>query len=256
MSEAQSKSTLKEEVKVPMKELNTLEKNIIKYILEMRYMNLGQIKKKFFRANEEFAAKASGVVADLVTSGYLKTKDPVLTLNSLFTVTNEGREVVVNGHPGKTVPQVQKNIFSPRVKHDLLLNDLRIRFEDLNFLTKWISEVSLKEIGLFLREFKDLPDAVCYKKDKKAYFLELEVSPKSPKVYAERIDHYLKVLENEEIQKAGIEGVIFFCTDDKVIEKIKAQIPEGVKEISVLSYHKYFAPKPPEQNKTAHEAVL
>jgi hypothetical protein len=176
----------------------------------------------------------------LIKAGHLRSKDVNLTNESLILVTESGRELVIKENPDKKVPVVTKNIFQPRVKHDLLLNDLRIRFEELNFLNKWTSEVSLKEVGFFLREFKDLPDAVCKKKNDKSYFLELEVSMKAPSIYKARIEEYLKILEKEEMIDAGIEGVIFFCTQEEVAEKIKEQIPEGVKGISVLLYSNYF----------------
>ncbi len=64
---------------------------------------------------------------------------------------------------------------------------------------------------------------------------------KKPSVkYRERIEHYLKILQKEEFRSAQIEGVIFFCVYEEVMEKIKAEIPSEVKKISVLSYHNYF----------------
>lgn len=222
---------------------------ILQMILEMRYLNLRQITKRFFGIPSFVTEKEVLLtVKKLQSLELIKTKDTELVDESLFTATPKAYELVLKENPDKKVPKVQKSIFQPRVRHDMLLNDLRIRFEELVFLNKWISETAMEEIPFFKKAFIDLPDAVCKKRNDKGYFLELEVSMKSTKVYAERIQEYLKILALEEIQDAEIEGAVFFCTDEKVRDKIREQIPEGVKNISALLYSNYFKVK-----ETKHE---
>lgn len=214
-------------------------KGILCYVLEMRYLSFEQVQRKFsFKGVEE-------AVRELIKADYLKCKDEVLVFESLLRATSKAQELLQRLYPDKKIPQAEKNIFMPRVKHDLLLNDLRIRFEELGFIKKWVSEGQLKELPVFLRAFTELPDAVCVKKNEKSYFLELEVSQKASKQYRERIAEYLKVLEKEEIRKAHIEGVIFFCYYEEVRDKIKSEIPEGARGISVLLYKNYFKEKKP-----------
>jgi len=221
--------------------LNPKDLDILQMVLEMGYLNMVQITKKFFGLPSMVTEKAAGyTVRKLIRMELLKTKDAELSDNTLLMVTPKARELLGEKHTDKKLPEPLKSIFQPRVNHDLLLNDLRIRFEELGFLNKWVSEKMMEEIPFFKRLFQDLPDAVCKKRNGKGYFLELEVSMKSPKVYAERVREYLKILELEEIKDAEIEGVVFFCTDEKVKDKIKEQIPEGVKNISVLMYSNYF----------------
>lgn len=228
----------------PISEVTPKELEIIQLILEMRYLNLRQITKRFFGIPSFVTEKEVLLtVKKLQSLELIKTKDIELNSESLFTATPKAYELVAGSNPDKKVPRAQKSIFQPRVKHDMLLNDLRIRFEELVFLNKWVSEMSLEEIPFFKRSFADLPDAVCKKRNDKGYFLELEVSMKSTKVYAERIQEYLKILATEEIKDADIEGVVFFCTDEKVRDKIRGQIPEGAKNISTLLYSSYFKTK-------------
>lgn len=233
--------------------VNTEKKNIelplLNYILEMRYLSFDQIKRRF-----ELGSDADIVVSNLITKGLLRTKDVQFKDDTLFRVTPKAQELIQKTYPDKKVPQVEKNIFQPRVRHDLLLNDLRIRFEDLGFISKWVSERQMKEIPLFLRSFQDFPDAVCVKKNSKSYFLELEVSGKGPKQYRERIASYLEVLKKDEVKEAGIEGVIFFCINEDNIEKIKKEIPEGAKGISVLLYENYFKIKQAERGQAKAKA--
>lgn len=228
----------------PIPSINAKELEILQMVLEMRYMTLRQITKKFYLVSSTVADKsAQYTVKKLLEQGLLKTKDAEIGSESLLVPTLKAYSALAGKYPEAKLPQIQKNIFQPRVKHDLLLNKLRIRFEELGFLNKWYSETMVEEIPFFKRQFADLPDAVCKKKNEKGYFLELEVSMKSTKVYAARIEEYLRILALEEINDAGIEGAVFFCTDEKVRDKIKEQIPEGVKSISALLYESYFPSK-------------
>lgn len=219
----------------------TKSTQVLEYLLEMRYSDLERLAKKFFRTPEMTdALSAKNLMGELISQGLVTIKKDKDSQVEIYLATAEAREKLVKESPKKTYAQVTKQVFWPRMTHDLLLADLRIRFEDLNFIDRWYSEASLKEKPLLLREFQDLPDAICKKRNAKSYFLELEVSMKSPKVYLARIEQYLKILAKEEIKDADITGVIFFCTDEKVQEKIKSVVPEGAKGISVMLYSSYF----------------
>ena len=226
------------------KEVSPKDLEILQMVLEMGYMNVRQVTKKFFGLSSFVTGKAATyTIKKLISNELLKTKDAEVSYESLLLATPKAHAILTEKFPDKKIPQIQKNIFQPRVKHDLLLNDLRIRFEELGFLNKWVSEKAIEEIPFFKRQFQDLPDAICKKRNDKGYFLELEVSMKSSKVYSERIQEYLKALDLEEIKDSEIEGAVFFCTDEKVRDKIKEQIPEGAKNISVLLYSSYFQAK-------------
>lgn len=236
--------------------LAVTETALLRYVLEMRYMSIDQVTRRFYDGG-----KVQESLKKLLDLEYLKVRGGEVAMDSLLMVTTQGYAHLVLNLEGTKLPSLTKNVFQPRVNHDLLLNELRMRFEDLNFISRFYSEAMLKEIPLFLREFKDLPDAVCKKMDDQGYFLELEVSGKAPKQYRERIAGYLRVLQLEEVKKEKITGVIFFCTDEKVMATIKAQIPEGTKGISVMSYHKYFKadqkpklPPKPKKNEKPEQA--
>ncbi len=63
--------------------------------------------------------------------------------------TEKAQKQIVDLNPGKVVPKETKNVFPFGVKHDLLLNDLRIRFEELGFIQKWVSDSHMAEMGIF-----------------------------------------------------------------------------------------------------------
>lgn len=217
--------------------------DMMKFILEMRYVTPVQIQKQFFKGEtgkeRDLAVKA---ISDLLTKGLLKLwRSNELQDDSLVMVAESGRNAIVLENQGKLIPNITKTVFPPRLKHDMLLNELRIRFEEINFITKWVSDAHMAEMGLILRTFeKDRPDAICKKKDGKSYFLELEVAEKGAKAYRDRMGFYLEVLKKEEVKEQKITGVIFFCKNEEVQKKIKSLIPEGAKGISVMPYDKYF----------------
>lgn len=230
----------------PLDKLVPLEIEMLKYILEMRYLSLEQVIRRFYEGG-----KVEEMVDKLFNLKYLHCKDQTLTDKSLILVTPKGREVILGTYKEVPAPQATKYALPGRLNHDMLLNDLRIRFEELNFLKRWVSEMCLKEMPFFLRQFPNMPDALCKKNNDMAYFLELEVSQKSAKEYRERINHYLKSLKLKEVKEAKIEGVIFFCVKEEVADVIKAQIPKDSKGISVLHYSRYF-PAKKENEETAY----
>lgn len=219
---------------------------LLKFVLEMRYVTPVQIQKQFFKDDAtEGLRLAKELIFSLRYEGKVRIwKSSELNDDSWVLVTEDGRNQLVLENPGKVIPNLTKAIFQPRMKHDMLLNELRIRFEEINFIEKWVSDAHMAEMGAILRNFeKDRPDAICKKKDGFSYFLELEVSEKGPKQYRERMEHYLKVLALDEFKDQKITGVIFFCKNESVQKKIKSLIPEGAKGISVMPYDKYFLTK-------------
>lgn len=217
--------------------------DIVLYILEMRYLTMDQIIRKFYEGG-----KVEKRVERLFDEGLIEVKDEALNLSSLVRVTSKGYEKAEEHFKDVIVPKKEKGSFPARINHDIMLTDLRIRFEELGFLKSWESETKLKEIPFFLRAFKDFPDAICKKKNDKCYFLELEVSKKGPKQYRERIDEYLEKLKEKEFLEAQVEGVIFFCVYPEVMEAIKKEIPKGSKGVSVQLYSKYFPGNESEEN--------
>ncbi|WP_413578534.1 replication-relaxation family protein [Bdellovibrio sp. HCB290] len=223
-------------------QLNSKEMELLKYILEMRYLSLAQVIRRFYDNGT-----VEATIQRMFDLKYLYCKDKELSDSSLLLVTQKGRDVLVSQYKEIQAPAVTRSPMPGRLNHDMLLNDLRIRFEELNFLKRWVSEMCMKEMPFFLRAFADLPDALCKKNNGMAYFLELEVGKKHSKFYRDRIDTYLKVLQMKDTKEAKIEGVIFFCYYEEVAEMIKAQVPKDAKGVSVLTYQRYFPAKKDEK---------
>jgi len=209
---------------------------IIKYALEMKHLTLAQIEKKFFGGRH-----AHQEVTDLEKQGYLRKKDRDLKFGSVFIPTSKAYDELLQKEA--LLPRPMSQIFAPRVNHDSKLTDLRIRFEELNFITKWTSERMLAQIPMIKELLTDEPDAVCRKKEGDGYFLELELTQKTKAQYKYRIQKYLETLENAHIKEQKITGVIFICGDKKVQDFIKALLPKNEKRISVLPYTRYMKSK-------------
>ncbi len=210
--------------------------DIIKYILEMKYMRKDQIKTKFF----SFAVEKSET---FTTSAVIKLKDlKYIHENSkgLLMVTGEGEKYLSKIAEGKLLPSVVKRVFEPEVNHDLKLIDLRIRIEELGMVERWYSENMLKTLPFMMREFKDMPDALMIKKDGRGVFLELEISRKTNQRYMDRIEEYKRVLQASAIKDQKIEGVMFLCTDEKVKEILDSATIDFKQLFSVRMLSQYI----------------
>lgn len=208
-------------------------KRLFKYMLEMKYMSLQQIEKKFFEGKPAHAE-----VTQLEKDGYFRKKEDGLKFGTAFIPTDKAHTFIESVDP--LLPEAMKSVFAPRVNHDMKLTDLRIRFEELKFIQKWTSERMLGNVPWIKELLNDLPDAVCRKMDERGYFLELEISQKTKAQYEYRINRYLEALENAEIKSQKIDGVIFICIEEKVQEFIRGLLPKGEKRISVLSFDRYM----------------
>jgi len=211
-----------------------LEKDFLRYLLEMKYMTALQVEKKFCE-NKDLVIN----LRELLKAGYLKTKGDEILSESLIVPLKKSHEYIKSKYPEKLIPDTLTRVFEPAVRHDLLLVDLRIRFEKLRFLERWFSEESLRQLPLMNQAFQDLPDALCRKPNGKSYFLELEISKKTLKDYDTRISNCQKVLALEGIKSLGVEGVIFVCTDPKVVEILKEKTKD-LKNISVFPISRYL----------------
>lgn len=222
------------------------DKKLLKYLLEMKFMTFEQIQTGFDLAkNEDIHLKSA------FAAGFIKSMDPLLKPDSLIIPTLKAYELLKAENPGKDLAMPVKRVFAPAVNHDLKLVDLRMRFEDLGFIERWVSEKSMEEVPYMVRTFQSplgesggqgLPDAYCVKKNGKSYFLELEISKKTMKNYDTRISEYQKILDLKEMKDQGVEGVIFVCSDPAVTDILKEKTKD-ISNISVLPLARYLSKK-------------
>ncbi len=245
-----SRSALSTEIAILIEKRNL---DIIKFLLEQKYATHEQIQTKFFGfAREKQKAYFESALRKLLALEYISIKERADEKVPLIMATAKGHEFLKERAYGKQIPKLTTKIFEPEVRHDLILNDLRVQMENQKLVTKWFSEQSLECEGSLLKDMKDLPDALILSPSKKGSFLELEISMKGGPRYAARIEEYKKVLEMSHIKKAlnaetafasdssvtpharqnaALNGssplgyphlsVIFICTDPKVFDAIK-----------------------------------
>lgn len=210
--------------------------DIVKYILEMKYMKREQIQKKFFLSFDDKGPKyMESALKKLIELKYIYEHK-----GGLLLVTKEGEEYLVKSNEGKTLAKRNARVWDPIVNHDLKLTDIRMRFEELGFVTKWISEGHMLNTPFLLRTFKDVPDALVMKENGKSVFLELEISKKSVAKYTERVEEYKKVLKNDEIIREGVEGVLFLCTDPAVADVLTSLTEKDKKIFNVRLFSSYI----------------
>lgn len=227
---------------------------ILKYALEMRHLTVKQIEKRFFDNNP-----AQVQINSMLEAGLLRKRDQVVKYGSILIPTQKAfDEVIKFGENNHLVPEPLANVFGPRINHDSILSDIRIKFEELEFISKWYSDRMMEKVAGLPEMFEDLPDACCRKTAGRAYFLELEISQKSRAKYVERIRMYEEILKNDAIKEQEIDGVMFLCTDPKVGDILKELTAGKGKHFSVFHIDRYLGGKPnaiSQQYKTKSEPV-
>lgn len=208
---------------------------IVKFLLDMKYAKKRQLLQRFGQTPQTEAD-----IGLLLDRGWIKSRDREMTADTLFVPTMAGYNALLKGSEGKLLAQPLTRIFEPTVRHNVLLGDIRIKFEELGFIKKWNSEEMLKLLPGFTEMMPDVPDAMCERRDGPKYFLELEISQKSKKVYEDRVAEYERILQMPEIQDQGITGVMFLCTDRNVLEILKSLLPKENKLFSALPLNRYL----------------
>lgn len=220
-NEKSMKQNLKSNLSAEIYEL--IEKrnmDILKLLLEMKYLTADQIERKFFSFSTEKAKKYLASCLKKLTDLKLivkKTYDKF----EIYVPTAVAHQQLCEKADGKIVTKPTQRVFEPRLNHDLKLTELRFKLEEEKKLRKWYSENMLKEIPKLTQAFSDLPDALLTLSDGTSAFLELEISRKGNQKYTERIEEYKRILADEQIRSQKIQKVQFVCTDIKVYELLK-----------------------------------
>jgi hypothetical protein len=215
---------------------------IIKYILEMKFMTIPQLIKSFFMfaeaSKQELYAKSA--IKKLSGLEYIRAIEHTATEQTLLVATAKGQEYLQKFAEGKKVAAPIAKVWDPVVRHDLMLVDIRQRFEELGYITKWYSEQQLISLPQFASLMKDLPDAIVMDTEGRGYFLELEISRKGNQRYVDRVAEYKKLISSEQMKKEKISGVMFLCTDEKVYDLIKGIVAKENLDILVHLVSSYL----------------
>lgn len=247
-SSAPQSADVPKKQKLSAKMLETIEKRnqeIVRYILEMKYLKFSQLRKVFFSfvEGEKRELYARSAVRKLSELEYITSKEKEINESSLLMATAKGQEYLQKFAEGKRVAQPVGRVWEPVINHDLMLTDIRQKFEELGLIERWFSEQQLKCLPQFASLMKDLPDAIVMQANGRGQFLELEISRKSNQRYADRISEYRKLLASDQVKSQNIIGVMFLCVDEKVHDLLKGLAAKEKYPISVRLVSAYLTEK-------------
>ncbi len=154
---------------------------VMKYILEQKFLLRDQITKWFYKT------QSYKRLWELMLSGYLKKEDVVLDPKDHFLITGLGlRALAERGVNGiRPASSIDIRFYF----HDRTVTDLRLLFESIGLARDWKSEKVLRSELSALK----VPDGVFLSPAGKKIAFELEVAPKENKRYKKILAGYQNV---------------------------------------------------------------
>lgn len=183
----------KDKTKIKNIILQDRDYEVLRYILEQKFLSREQIGKWFYKSPIQSKKR----LWELGLSGYIRKESVVSNLKDHFLITNLGvialLERGVNGI--KPVDSIDIRFYY----HNKTLTDIRLLFESIGLAKDWKTERALKSEGGFeviLKPKGDdrikVPDGAFLSPSGKNIVLELELTPKVSDLYKEILKGYLE----------------------------------------------------------------
>jgi hypothetical protein len=174
----------KEKSKTKKVILQDRDYEVLKYILEQKFLSREQIEKWFYKTNDVLRNR----LWELMLSGYLKKEPVALSSKDHFLIAGLGLRALAERGVNGIRPA--KSIDIRFYFHDRAVTDIRLLFEDMGLAKDWKSERVLKaEIG----SLKKIPDGMFLSPAGKRIAFELELAPKENSRYKKILAGYQNV---------------------------------------------------------------
>jgi len=164
---------------------------VLRYILEQKFLSREQVTKWFYKSDDVSYKK----LQKLMLSGDLKKEPVVLNSKDHFLITGLGLRALAERGVNGIRPASSIDIRC--YFHDRTVTDIRLLFEDIGLAKDWKSERILKaENGSFLsarQTGKKIPDGMFLSPAGKRIAFELELVPKENSRYKKILAGYQDV---------------------------------------------------------------
>lgn len=186
---------------------------ILKWGLEMRFMDIEMVHRSFFDGDNPSMSTARNRIRVLKNEGYLKK---VLgfdgSTKSYYLVTRKSFNFLKINYPDELLVSPLKKFSAHSFEHDRRVSLCRIELEKSGRAKNWQSERRLKA-EFAKRSIKiardHMPDAIFESKIGMKCAFELEISPKTHKRYQEKIDKFTEIID----QKDSLFGLCLFVVE-------------------------------------------
>ncbi len=202
---------------------------ILEFILKMKFANVEDIQKRFFRF------KKSGEISNclrwaqfrlsLLTKHNLLNRVANLGPRLFYTVTSDGYYLLKRMKSTSSFCKPIDEIDIRTFEHDHQLIQIRNYLEQNENVSEWVSDRELSEsIELRSQLPGDCrPDAIFKTSDNLKVALELEKARKSKDRYQQKIRSYIKLITETDKDSRAFDQVYFVCETKPVLELIKYQ---------------------------------
>jgi hypothetical protein len=182
----------KEKTKTKNIILQDRDYEMLKYILEQKFLSREQLEKWFYKI------QSYKRLLELTFSGYLKKEPVVLSSKDHFLITDLGVTALLERGVNGIRPA--RSIDIRFYYHNKTLTDIRLLFESIGLARDWKTERALKSEGGYEATLKKskgddrvkVPDGAFLSPSGKSIVLELELTPKVSDLYKEILKGYLK----------------------------------------------------------------
>ncbi len=197
-----------------------LDIEILLFISDMKFASAEVIHERFFESRGIRYPKKR--LKDYVDAGLLNRVLEWGGRSYLYLISDEGSKIL-SRKGFDVVPTPLKGIDLKNYEHDRALTLIRVKLENSQKVSGWVSERSIRFGSLFLRldeKTKIIPDAYCCSaKDGNTLIIEFENSRKSN-------DRIRKLLKNYQLyfvlSKKSDERVIFFFLSESLLKSYKS----------------------------------
>lgn len=184
--------------------LTNRDHEILKMILEMKFMTLDQIARMFFPESKNVYKVPLRRINLLMRKGLLRSVRPIVGHKSLYLVTKLGAKLLKEKNLSRlrALDHVCLNLY----EHDLLVTDLRILFAQRLGFKRWISERVLQGE----RRKARVPDGVV-SNGKQKFLIEVELSLKNK-------SRYQKIFSFSHPRYSDYEAILYVMGNDAQME--------------------------------------
>lgn len=197
------------------------ECNVLSFVLEMKFACVESLYELFYKTPSSKSSRYAYERINLLKQhGFLKAVRVYTQSKNYYLATKKAHNFLQSLDTGRSYVKPSHQIDIRYFEHDKAVLDCRVVRESHHRLKNWISERRLKHEWAkedLARMY--LPDALYTNKRSETVAFELELSPKRPKRYQEKLAQFYKVTQNPQ---GLFQRAIFVCMRPNVEQTIRS----------------------------------
>lgn len=215
---------------------------IIEFALEMKFVDLESVYRKFFRMTRAGSATESRWLArkrisTLKTKGFLTASRFFSDSSSVYTATYKGYLSVRNSRPAAETVKHNTSVDIRTFDHDRKVLWARLALAESGEVVAWWSERKLKSDATLTGGLpkQHQPDAIYLTPGGERVAFELEIAQKARHRYQDKVRRYVQLMRAAKVDARPFSRVQFWCESKTV---------QGILEAETRIYGSLFEVRP------------